>query len=91
MSFRAGVYYSKRRVPYNVRQHYTSYKLSFSVNTKSNAGAYKAAQSVTRRLEDYWLGLRPQDVDIPATHLLKPNHADDDSSLIYIACRGYKI
>ena len=91
VSFRAGVYYCKRRVPFNVRQHYASYKLSFSVNTKSNAVANKATQSVTRRLADYWLGLRLQDVDIPAAHLVKPNHADDYSSLIFIACLGYKI
>ena len=53
VSCRAGVYYYTRLVPYDVRQHYTSNRLSFSLRTKSNAGALRAAQSVTQRLEDY--------------------------------------
>ena len=57
VSCRAGVYYYTRRVPYDVRQHYASHRLSFSLRTKSNAGALRAAQTVTQRLEDYWLGL----------------------------------
>ena len=51
---RAGIYYYTRRVPYDVRQHYASNRLSFSLRTKSNAGALRAARSVTQRLEDYW-------------------------------------
>ena len=68
MSCRAGVHYYTRRVPYDVRQQYASYRLSLSLRTKSNAGALRAAQSVTQRLEDYWLGLRLQNMDIPAIH-----------------------
>ena len=58
VSCRAGVYYYIRRVPYDVRQHYASKRLSFSLKTKSYAGALRAAQSVTQRLEDYWLVTR---------------------------------
>ena len=57
VSNRDGVYYYTRRVPYDVRQHYASHRLSFSLKTKSYANAVRAAQSVTQRLEDYWLGL----------------------------------
>ena len=71
MSCRAGVYYYTRRVPIDVRQYYASPRLSFSLRTKSYAGAVRAAQSVTQRLEDYWLGLRLQDMDIPAIHLVR--------------------
>ena len=71
---RAGIYHYTRRVPYDVRQHYASKRLSFSLRTKSNASALRAAQSVTQRLEDYWLGLRLQDMDNPATHLVKTNN-----------------
>ena len=79
---RAGIYYYTRRVPYDVRQNYASKRLSFSLRTKSNTGALKAAQSVTQRLEDYWLGLRLQDIDIPAIHLVKASHVDDSSPLM---------
>ena len=86
---RAGVYYYTRRVPYDVRQHYASNRLSFSLRTKSNAGALRAAQSVTQRLEDYWLGLRLQDMDIPAIHLVKANCVDDSSPLMSEAVENY--
>jgi len=89
VSCRAGVYYYTRRVPYDVRQHYASHRLSFSLRTKSNAGALRAAQSVTQRLEDYWLGLRLQDMDIPAIHLVKTNHVDDSSPLMLDAVENY--
>ena len=88
VSCRAGVYYYTRRIPYNVRQHYTSERLSFSLRTKSNFGALRAAQSVTQRLEDYWLGLRLQDMDVPAIHLVKTNHSDDSSPLMKEAVRS---
>ena len=50
VSFRAGVYYYTRRIPCDVRQHYAAERLSFSLRTKSNTGALRAAQSVTQRL-----------------------------------------
>ena len=74
VSCRAGVYYYTWRIPYNVRQHYASKRLSFSLRTKSNAGALRAVRSVTKRLEDYWLGFRLQNMEIPAIHLVKANH-----------------
>ena len=89
VSCRADVYYYTWRIPYNVRQHYASKRLSFSLRTKSNAGALRAAQSVTQRLEDYWLGLRLQDMDIPAMHLVKANHVDDSSPLMLDAVENY--
>ena len=82
VSCRAGVYYYTRRIPCDVRQHYAAERLSFSLRTKSNFGALRAAQSVTQRLQDYWLGLRLQDMDIPAIHLVKTNHSDDSSPLM---------
>ena len=89
VSCRAGIYYYTRRVPYDVRQHYASHRLSFSLRTKSNAGALRAAQSVTQRLEDYWLGLRLQNMDIPAIHLVKASHVDDSSPLMIEAVDNY--
>ena len=89
VSCRAGVYYYIRRVPYDVRQHYAAKRLSFSLKTKSYAGALRAAQSVTQRLEDYWLGLRLQDMDIPAIHLVRTNHVDDSSPVMLDAVENY--
>ena len=72
-----------------MRQHYPSNRLSFSLNTKSNASALRAAQSVTQRLEDYWLGLRLQDMDIPAIHLVRTNHVDNSPPVMLDAVANY--
>ena len=89
VSIRDGVYYYTRRVPYDVRQHYASHRLSFSLKTKSYANAVRAAQSVTQRLEDYWLGLRLQQMDIPAIHLVKTDDAIHTSPVIMDAVDMY--
>ena len=72
-----------------MRQHYSSKRLSFSFSTKSNASALRAAQSVTQRLEDYWLGLRLQDMDIPAIHLVRTDHVDNSPPVMLDAVANY--
>ena len=62
---RDGVYYYVRRVPIDVSQHYSRDKLYFSLRTKSYATASRAAESVSQKLETYWMGLRLQQLDIP--------------------------
>ena len=71
--FSDGVYYYVRRVPYDLVEHYTVKRLCFSLKTKSSATACRAAQSISQRLEDYWLGLRLQKMDIPAIEVVKSN------------------
>ena len=78
--FRDGVYYYVRRVPYDLVEHYTVKRLCFSLKTKSSATACRAAQSISQRLEDYWLGLRLQNMDIPAIEVVKSNIGPDDDS-----------
>ena len=55
VSNRDGIFYYVRRVPNDVRQFYASSRISFSLRTKSQRSATRAASSVTQRLEDYWL------------------------------------
>ena len=82
VSNRDGIFYYVRRVPNDVRQFYASSRISFSLRTKSQRSAARAASSVTQRLEDYWLGLRLQQMDIPAIHLVKAVDVDDNSPLV---------
>ena len=86
---RAGIFYYVRRVPHDVRQHYASSRISFSLRTKSHQSALRAAKSVTQRLEDYWLGLRLQQMDIPAIHLVKTDDVEDTSPLMMDAVEMY--
>ena len=89
ISNRGGIFYYVRRVPHDVRQHYASSRISFSLRTKSHQAALRAARSVTQRLEDYWLGLRLQQMDIPAIHLVKTVDVDDTSPLMMDSVETY--
>ena len=73
---RSGVYYFVRRIPVDVQQHYRSKRVSMSLRTRSLAAAVRAAKSVMQRLDDYWMGLRLKQMDVPALHLLIDNEAD---------------
>ena len=55
---RFGVYHFVRRVPYDVRQHHRSDRVSISLRTKSGATATRSAKSICQRLDDYWHGHR---------------------------------
>ncbi|MDA0307266.1 MAG: integrase, partial [Proteobacteria bacterium] len=59
------------------------------MKTKSYASAVRAAQSVTQRLEDYWLGLRLQQMDIPAIHLVKTDDVEYTSPVMLDAVDMY--
>ena len=65
---RVGIYYFVRRVPDDVKSYYSSDRISMSLRTKSNGVAIRASKSICQRLDDYWLGLRLQKMDIPAIH-----------------------
>ena len=86
---RAGIYYYIRRIPTDLRQHYSVKRLCFSLRTKSRVHAMRAASSVQHRLDDYWLGLRLQNMDIPAIHLVKTDDVEDTSPLMMDAVEMY--
>ena len=86
---RAGIYYYVRRIPADLKQHYSVKRLCFSLRTKSHRQAMRTASSVHQRLEDYWLGLRLQQMDIPAIHLVKTDGLGDASPLIMDAVEMY--
>jgi integrase len=73
-------YYFLKRVPYDLKEYYSVKRLCFSLKTKSYSSALRITKSVLQRLEDYWLGIRLQKMDIPSIHLVKANDNVDDSS-----------
>jgi len=80
MLLRNETYYFLKRVPYDLKDYYSVKRLCFSLKTKSYSSALRMTKSVLQRLEDYWLGIRLQKMDIPAINLVKPNENTDDSS-----------
>ena len=73
-------YYFLKRVPYDLKDYYSVKRLCFSLKTKSYSSALRLTKSVLQRLDDYWLGIRLQKMDIPPIHLVKANDNVDDSS-----------
>ena len=77
---RDGNYYFVRRVPDDVKSYYSSDRISMSLRTKSNGVAVRASKSICQRLDDYWLVLRLQKMDIPSIHLVNFNEELDDDT-----------
>ena len=88
--YRDGIYYYVRRVPYDLTSYYNVKRLCFSLKTKSASAAVRASRSVTQRLEDYWLGLRLQNMDIPAIQVVKSGDTNvNDTLRLSEACELY--
>jgi integrase len=88
--YRDGVYYYVRRVPHDLTSHYDVKRLCFSLKTKSASAAVRASKSINQRLEDYWLGLRLQNMDIPAIQVVRNNDNQQDNTIhLSEACELY--
>ncbi|MFN3994210.1 MAG: DUF6538 domain-containing protein, partial [Tabrizicola flagellatus] len=66
-----GVYYFIRRVPNDLRHHYTSSKISYSLRTRSVTVAASRAVRAAQKLDEYWYHLRINDSDLPGKHMLR--------------------
>jgi integrase len=90
-----GIYYFIRRVPTDLGHQYRSNKIKISLRTRNPSKANRCARSITQRLDDYWLGLRLQKMDIPAINLLRTgsNPSNNDYMLtdaldLYLKLKG---
>jgi integrase len=88
--YRDGVYYYLRRVPHDLTSYHNVKRLCFSLKTKSASAAIRASKSINQRLEDYWLGLRLQNMDIPAIQVVRSNDNPQDNTIkLSQACELY--
>ena len=81
LSVRSGIFYFVRRILVDVRKHYKADRNSLSLRTRVISKAVRAAQSINQRLEDYWLVLRLQQIDIPAINLVRESPAESQPSI----------
>ncbi|MDC0955008.1 tyrosine-type recombinase/integrase [Alphaproteobacteria bacterium] len=87
---RDGIYYYVRHIPCDLASIYSVTRLCFSLKTKSLKAATQTSKSVTQRLEDYWLGLRLQNMDIPAIQVVRSNdNLQDNTIKLSKACELY--
>ena len=93
--YRDGMYYYVRRIPCDLTSFYSVKRLCFSLKTKSLKADNRSAASISQRLDDYWLGLRLQKLDIPAIHLTKQHESNtsvspalSDACDLYLRLKG---
>ena len=90
-----GAYQFVRRIPTDLSDHYRSSRIQISLRTRNPSEANRCALSITRRLEDYWLGLRLEKFNIPAMPLVCTdiNNTDNgfkssDAHDLYLKLKG---
>ena len=74
-----GIFYFSRRVPSDLKHHYTAERISFSLRTRSASVARPRAERTVQKLDEHWYHLRNQDVDLPGKHLLRLGAAETGS------------
>jgi len=87
---RDGIYYYVRRIPPDVRNKHQSYRFYFSLRTSSEIAAVRAANSITQKLDAFWMGLRLEKLSIPTlTPDLKIEHLAQNAPLLSEAADVY--
>lgn len=66
-----GIFYFTRRIPVDLRNHYLSEKIAYSLRIKSRSVAVARAINAACTLDEYWYHLRSQDSELPGKHLLR--------------------
>lgn len=75
-----GVFYFSRRIPKELKSHYTSPRIAYSLRTKSPKIAEMRARRAADQLDEYWYHLRCRDAELPGKHMLRlqrPTGADN--------------
>ena len=67
---KSGVWYFSRRVPADLRRHYRTGRIAYSLRTKSIRDARIRAMSDAAKLDRHWHILRISSDDLPGKHLL---------------------
>ena len=65
-----GIWYFSRRVPADLRRHYRTNRIAYSLRTKSVRDAHIRAMSDAAKLDRHWHILRISSEDLPGKHLL---------------------
>jgi len=97
---KSGVWYFSRRVPTDLRRHYRTGRIAYSLRTKSVRDARVRAMSDAAKLDWHWHILRISSDDLPGKHLLagaveaaavdtpKDDHSLKASVAVYLRLKG---
>ena len=66
-----GIWYFSRRIPADLRRHYKTSRIAYSLRTRSVKDARIRAMNDAAKLDRHWHILRISSEDLPGKHLLK--------------------
>ena len=72
-----GIWYFSRRVPADLRRHYRTGRIAYSLRTKSIRDARVRAMSDAAKLDRHWHIMRMSSDDVPGKHLLEEAEQKD--------------
>jgi integrase len=96
-----GIWYFSRRVPADLRRHYRTGRIAYSLRTKSIRDARVRAMSDSAKLNRHWHILRISADDLPGKHLLidavqeavvepaEDQHSLKDAVTVYLRLKGH--
>ena len=67
---KSGIWYFSRRIPQDLRRHYRTGRIAYSLRTKSIRDARVRAVNDAAKLDRHWHILRISSDDLPGKHLL---------------------
>ncbi|MBB4054075.1 integrase, partial [Devosia subaequoris] len=91
-----GVYYFSRRVPSDLRSHYATDRISFSLRTKSARDAEARGLAHAIKLDEFWFKLRMNGGQVPGHHRLlneeersrRPSPTMVEAKELYLRLKG---
>ena len=91
-----GIWYFSRRVPADLRRHYRTGRIAYSLRTKSIRDARVRAMSDAAKLDRHWHIMRMSLDDVPGKHLLEEPEEKDvgqgpnlsDAAVLYLRLKG---
>ena len=96
-----GIWYFSRRVPADLRRHYRTGRIAYSLRTKSIRDARVRAMNDAAKLDRHWHILRISSDDLPGKHLLTDavqepvaepaadEHSLKDAVAVYLRLKGH--
>lgn len=66
-----GIFYFSRRIPRELKSHYKTPRIAFSLRTRSGRVAEARARRAADQLDEYWFHLRSQTAELPGKHMLR--------------------
>ena len=97
---KSGIWYFSRRIPQDLRRHYRTGRIAYSLRTKSIRDARVRAVSDAAKLDRHWHILRISSNDLPGKHLLTDavkeplaeasidNHSFKAAVAVYLRLKG---